>query len=102
VVIAPKLAAAPDAEAGAVAFTKIQAVIHQRCVACHAAQPTQAGFAQAPKGLMLETPDQIAAQTAKIHETVTNRYMPIGNRTQMTDAERQLVATWFAQGAKTN
>ena len=51
---------------------------------------------------MLETPDQIAAQTAKIHETVTNRYMPIGNRTQMTDAERQLVATWFAQGAKTN
>jgi uncharacterized membrane protein len=27
--------------------------------------------------------------------------MPIGNLTQMTDAERALVTTWFAQGAAT-
>jgi len=85
----------------AVAFTQVQSVIKERCVPCHAAAPTQAGFAQPPKGVLLETADQIAAQAAKIGETVGNRYMPIGNLTQMTDEERGLVTAWVAQGAKT-
>lgn len=104
VVIAPKPAAAPAFAKGAeqVGFTKVQSVINARCVACHAAQPTQPGFAQPPKGIVLQTADQISAQAAKIHETVGNRYMPIGNLTQMTDEERALIATWFAQGAKVN
>jgi uncharacterized membrane protein len=84
-----------------VAFAQVQGVIAQRCVPCHAAQPKQEGFAQPPKGIVLETPDQIAAQAAKIGETVGNRYMPIGNLTQMNDDERALVAAWVAQGAKT-
>jgi uncharacterized membrane protein len=70
-------------------------------VGCHAAQPTQEGFAQAPNGILLDSPDQIAANAPKVAETVGNKYMPIGNLTQMTDAERALVASWFAQGAAT-
>ncbi|MEO5764949.1 MAG: urate hydroxylase PuuD [Casimicrobiaceae bacterium] len=98
VVLAPK----PVDTAGAkVAFASVDAVLKQRCVACHAAQPTQAGFAQPPKGVLLETPGQIAANAPKIAETVGNGYMPIGNLTQMTDTERALIATWFAQGAAT-
>jgi uncharacterized membrane protein len=50
--------------------------------------------------VLLETPEQIGQNAAKIAETVGNRYMPIGNLTQMTDDERALVAAWFAQGAK--
>jgi uncharacterized membrane protein len=84
-----------------VAFSKVQDVISRRCVPCHAAQPRQEGFAQPPKGVMLETAQQIAAQAPKINETVANRYMPIGNLTQMTDEERALVGAWFAQGANT-
>jgi len=84
----------------AVAMAQVQAVIAQRCVPCHAAQPQQAGFVQPPKGIMLETPEQIAAQAGKIGETVANKYMPIGNLTQMTDDERVLIAAWIAQGAK--
>ena len=84
-----------------VAFSKVQDVISRRCVPCHAAQPRQEGFAQPPKGVVLETAEQIAAQAPKINETVANRYMPIGNLTQMTDEERALVGAWFAQGAKT-
>ena len=83
-----------------VAFAKVQGVITQRCVGCHSAQPRQDGFAQPPKGVMLDTAEQIVAQAAKINETVTTRYMPIGNLTQMTDDERRLIAAWFAQGAK--
>jgi len=84
-----------------VAFAKVQVVLKERCIGCHAAQPTQAGFAQAPKGVILETPEQVAANAAKVAETVGNKYMPIANLTQMTDAERVLIATWFAQGAAT-
>jgi uncharacterized membrane protein len=82
-------------------FAKVQSVLNQRCVSCHATQPTQAGFAQPPKGILLDSPDQIAANAPKLAETVANRYMPIGNLTQMTDDERALIAAWFAQGAST-
>ena len=100
--VAVALAPRPVDTAGAkVAFAKVEAVMKERCVSCHSAQPTQAGFAQPPKGVMLETREQIAANAAKVAETVGNKYMPIGNLTQMTDAERVLIATWFAQGAAT-
>ena len=84
-----------------VTFARVQAVLAERCLPCHAAQPTQAGFAQPPKGVVLETVAQVAAAAPKIAETVGTRYMPIGNLTQMTDGERALVAAWFAQGAPT-
>ncbi|MBI2312640.1 MAG: urate hydroxylase PuuD [Betaproteobacteria bacterium] len=100
VAIAPQSAASVKG-AGPVAFAKVQGVFQARCVSCHAAQPTQPGFAQPPKGVLLETADQIATNAPKVAETVGNRYMPIGNLTQMTDEERQLIATWFAQGAPT-
>ena len=100
--VAVALAPRPVDTAGdKVAFAKVEAVLKERCVVCHAAQPIQAGFAQPPKGVMLETPAQVAANAAKVAETVGNKYMPIGNLTNMTDAERVLIATWFAQGAAT-
>ena len=90
----------PLAKAEGASFAQVKAVLDARCLACHAAQPTQPGFAQPPKGVVLETPEQIEQNAAKIAETVANRYMPIGNLTQMTDEERAVVAAWFAQGAK--
>jgi uncharacterized membrane protein len=97
VLLAPKAA---DMTAGVVTFAKVRAVIGQRCTGCHATQPTFTGFSQPPKGVMLETADQIVTQAAKMAEVTASRYMPIGNLTQMTDAERTLIAAWFAQGAK--
>ena len=66
-------------------------------VACHAAKPVQPGFLEAPLGIVLETPQQIAAQAERIAVTVQTRYMPIGNLTGMTDEERVTVAGWYAQ-----
>jgi uncharacterized membrane protein len=82
-----------------VGLSKVQSVINARCVSCHAEKPTQAGFAQAPKGVMLQTPEQIAQHAAKMAETVASQYMPLANMTQMTPEERQLIAKWHAQGA---
>ena len=98
VAIAPKIA---DSGGDRVTFANVQGVLKERCLQCHASQPTQPGFAQPPKGVLLETPEQVAANAPKIAETVGNKYMPIGNLTQMTDDERALIATWFAQGAAT-
>jgi uncharacterized membrane protein len=84
-----------------VSFARVQGVINDRCVGCHAATPKQEGFAQPPKGVTLETPEQITQHLQKVAETVANRYMPIGNLTGMTDAERALIAAWVAQGGST-
>jgi uncharacterized membrane protein len=95
------MAPAPMKKAsGEVTFAQLKTVLDARCVGCHAERPTHAGFAQSPKGVVLETSEQIGQNAAKIAETVGNRYMPIANLTQMTDDERALVAAWFAQGAK--
>ena len=97
VAIAPRPTAAASRD---VPFAAVKAVLDARCVGCHAATPTQPGFAQPPKGVLLETAEQVGQHAAKIAETVGNRYMPIGNLTQMTDDERALVAAWFAQRAR--
>jgi uncharacterized membrane protein len=96
VAIAPRK---PDT-AQSYTFSGVQQVITTRCAPCHAQQPTQPGFSVAPKGLLLETAAQIAANAQKINEqAVVTRAMPIGNLTQMTDAERAMLAAWIAAGA---
>ncbi|MES2261030.1 MAG: urate hydroxylase PuuD [Pseudomonadota bacterium] len=98
--------AAAVVEAGAPAaghadIAAVQTVIAQRCVSCHSAQPTQAGFASAPGGVMLDSADQVRQHAAKIYQrAVQNKDMPLANMTQMTDAERELVGNWFDAGAK--
>jgi len=84
-----------DASAS-ISDTQIQEIIEARCTSCHASKPTQAGFAAAPFGLLLETEDQLRNSAANIARVVATGYMPIGNLTQMTDAERGLVAQWYA------
>lgn len=81
-------------------FSEVQAIIQQRCVPCHAQIPTQSGFAQAPKGIVLETKQHIVQHQTMIAQTVANQYMPIGNVTHMTDQERSDVLAWLAGNNK--
>ena len=98
VLMAPKPV---DASGEKVSFSAIREVMNQRCVSCHAEKPTYEGFVQAPKGVMLETPEQIGQHAAKIAETIASGYMPLGNLTGITDQEREAIAIWHAQGAAT-
>jgi uncharacterized membrane protein len=83
-------------------FTQVRAIMDQRCVSCHAAQPTQPGFAAAPAGVMLDSPEQVAQHAARIYQqTVQLKAMPLANLTNMTDAERAQVGAWFEAGAQT-
>ena len=86
-----------DASVGQVSEAQIAEIINSRCVACHASNPTQPGFVEAPLGIVLESAQQIVDRAERIAVTVQTRYMPLGNLTGMTDAERATVASWYAQ-----
>ena len=81
-------------------FDKVSAVIHERCTVCHSAQPTSPLFSAAPAGVMFDTPQQIQQMAPRIQaQAVTNQIMPLGNITQMTQQERDLIGAWIANGA---
>ncbi|NKF24240.1 urate hydroxylase PuuD [Solimonas marina] len=80
----------------------VQQIVEQRCVLCHAQHPKFAGFTAPPKGIALETADELRTNAALIRQQLASRAMPLGNITQMTDTERQTVLDWIAhqgQGA---
>jgi uncharacterized membrane protein len=94
---APHTAVATDATP--MSLATVQAILNQRCVQCHAAHPTMMG--SAPAGVLLDTPDEILRNAQRVYQqTVQLKAMPLGNATQMTDAERASVAQWFEQGAR--
>jgi uncharacterized membrane protein len=85
------------------AFDKVHSVIQERCAVCHSATPTSPLFSAAPGGVMFDTPQQIQQMAARIQaQAVTTQIMPLGNITQMTQQERDLIGTWISQGARTN
>lgn len=79
---------------------EVERILVARCAGCHAAKPTQPGFAVAPKGVLLETLAQARAQAPLVHaQSVATRVMPVGNLTGMTDEERKRLGAWIAAGA---
>jgi uncharacterized membrane protein len=95
-------AAAPATVGGADGSLSAQAqkVIHERCTVCHSAKPTSPLFSTAPVGVMFDTPEEIQKLAPKIHaQAVASQIMPLGNITQMTQAERDLLGKWIDAGA---
>ena len=99
--LALAVAIAPDKpKAAAFTFTEVQSIVVQRCAGCHAARPTYTGFSEPPKGVLLDSPAQIVAHAQAIgQQSVQSKAMPIGNLTNMTDAERAVLGGWIAAGA---
>jgi uncharacterized membrane protein len=82
-----------------VTFARIEPIVKQRCQPCHSEHP--ALVAAAPAGIVLDTPEQIKAQAARIEAVaVASKVMPLGNLTKMTAAERRLLGAWIHAGAK--
>jgi uncharacterized membrane protein len=80
--------------APSVTLAQVQGIMETRCVQCHAAQPSQPGFASAPAGMMMDSEDKTQVLAQQIKQVVASGYMPLGNMTQMTDEERALIAAW--------
>ena len=88
-----------EAQKGEVVLTDVQAmvIVEQRCVSCHAVSPSNAGFATAPAGIILESAEQALAMKDKMIPALQTGYMPLGNLTQMTDQERQQLMLWLSK-----
>ena len=90
-------AAAPSAP---VTFVEVEEIVLSRCSMCHAAEPYWPGVPVPPKGVILETPEQIQLQARAIDmQTVRTHAMPPGNITEIPPEERQMLAAWIADGA---
>ncbi len=101
---APRHAPLPGLEkyasAKPVSFATVNSVIQTRCVACHAVKPTTSMFAAAPQGVRLETPEEIASHAERMYLlVVATKTMPLGNITGISQAERDLIGAWVAQGS---
>ncbi|MGF1704899.1 urate hydroxylase PuuD [Enterovibrio baiacu] len=81
-------------------FVEVNNIIAERCTVCHSQSPTHPAFAVAPAGVVLDTPEQIQLEAARIvAQSVTTNIMPLGNMTQMTEDERSLIGQWAENGA---
>jgi uncharacterized membrane protein len=92
----------PNACKSEVAFAEVNTIIQTRCVVCHSAKPTDDVNKVAPNGVMYDTPDQILTKKDLIMQRVViTKTMPQNNKTNMTEAERDIIRCWIEQGAKT-
>jgi uncharacterized membrane protein len=77
-------------------FEDVALTVQGRCGMCHAAEPTYPGLRAAPKGVMFDEAEQIAAQARAIYlQSARSHAMPPSNLTAMEPAERQKIAAWF-------
>jgi len=86
VVLAPE--DAPTASR-TVSDAEAQAIVAERCQACHVG-------VSAPAGVVLETVDGMRTNAAAIEAQLRANAMPPGNATGMTEAERADLAAWAA------
>jgi uncharacterized membrane protein len=82
----------------AVELARVRTIFGERCVPCHAKNPTEPGFSAPPNGVMLETMGQIMARLPEVTQQLKLRTMPLGNITEMTDEERETLLMWIGHG----
>ncbi|WP_334047861.1 urate hydroxylase PuuD [Alteromonas gracilis] len=77
---------------------RVASLVATHCVSCHSRTPTDDIFKVAPLGVVLDTWEDIERFAPQlVRRTTVTKDMPFLNKTQMTDAERQEIAAWFAQ-----
>ena len=80
----------------AVSDAQALAITQKHCVMCHAQKPTHEGFSEAPKGVWLETTEELARYASLIKaQAVMSEIMPLGNETAMTAQERATLGRWI-------
>jgi uncharacterized membrane protein len=81
--------------ASAVTDADALALAAKHCTACHSAEPTHPAFGRAPKGITLDTIEGLRSYRKSVAiQVVIERAMPLGNETNMTEAERARLGAW--------
>ena len=78
---------------------KVAQIIETRCASCHSANPTDDIFKVAPAGVIFDDIQSISQWASRIKaRSVDSKDMPLLNKTNMTDEERDYLALWYAKG----
>lgn len=86
-----RLAASPHFEA-------VQEAVFTRCLVCHTEEPAWEGIRRPPKGILLETEEQVLRNARLIYlQAGRSRAMPPGNLAGMEDSERRLIVAWYEE-----
>ncbi len=87
-------APAPAGAVQAVSYAQVQAVMSQRCVACHGEQVQM-------KNVRVDSPEAVSRNAQAIYQqVVVTKLMPMNNSTGITEDERALIGRWFLAGAR--
>jgi uncharacterized membrane protein len=82
--------------ASAEGFEDVVGIVQGRCSMCHAAEPGWEGMHWPPKGVVLETPAQIAHEARRIYmQAGVTHAMPPANLSYMEPQERAAIVRWF-------
>ncbi len=77
-------------------FAEVTDIVASRCAMCHAVEPVYDGIHWAPKGLRLETPEQIALEARRIYvQAGLTHAMPPANASFMEPEERERIIAWY-------
>jgi uncharacterized membrane protein len=77
-------------------FQEVADIVLGRCSMCHAAEPNWDGLHWAPKGVRLESPEDVARHAREIYlQAGVSRAMPPANLSYMEDGERAAIVAWF-------
>lgn len=82
-------------------FQHVSDIVLGRCSMCHAEEPAWEGVRWPPKGVRLETPQQVAqhARSIYLHAGVTHA-MPPANVSWMEEEERRAIINWYREAQK--
>lgn len=93
---AAPLAASQQKFADAANFEEISDIVMGRCSMCHAAEPAWDGIIIAPKGVHLETAEDVARHAREIYmQAGITHAMPPANVSYMEPEERKKIAAWY-------
>jgi uncharacterized membrane protein len=83
-----------------VSFSEVNQIISKRCAPCHSAKPTDDVYKLPPNGIMYDKPEDIVKLKERIlQRAVITKTMPQGNKTGITQEERNTLGCWIEQGA---
>lgn len=92
--------AKPGACKSDIGFAEVNSIIQERCLSCHSSMPTDDFYTAPPNGVIYETPLELQKLKDKIMQrVVVTKTMPINNKTNMTEKERDVIRCWIEQGA---
>jgi len=93
---ARELSTSEQVFASAEGFQEVTSIVPGRCAMCHAREPFWEGITYAPKGILLETPSDIAAAARLIYiQSGVTHAMPPANVSWMEEDERRQIVTWY-------